>query len=206
MRAGAPAPHEDAIARVCAAIGEHGWAAEPSFLSAATVAALRAEAHRRHAAGEFRAAGIGRNRARAERVDIRGDRILWLDELAATVAELPLWRALGALRTALNEAFFLGLFSFEGHYALYPPDAFYRRHRDRFRDDDARIVSFVLYLNEDWSPRDGGALRMHLDDGACDIWPDGGTAVSFMAERFEHEVLPSARQRLAVTGWFRRRP
>ncbi|MGH8799863.1 MAG: 2OG-Fe(II) oxygenase, partial [Casimicrobiaceae bacterium] len=45
----------------------------------------------------------------------------------------------------------------------------------------------------------------HLDDGARDIVPTGGTMVSFLAERFEHQVLPAARDRLAVTGWFRRR-
>ncbi|MGH8851597.1 MAG: 2OG-Fe(II) oxygenase [Casimicrobiaceae bacterium] len=205
MTTGAPARPEDALARVCSALGEHGWAAEAAFLPGATIAALRADARRRDAAGEFRAAGIGRREARAERADIRGDRILWLDEHSPAAAELPLWQALTALRSALNQMLFLGLFSFEGHYALYPAGAFYRRHRDRFRDDDARVVSFVLYLNEGWSAGDGGALRLHLDDGARDIVPAGGTMVSFLAERFEHQVLPAARDRLAVTGWFRRR-
>ena len=102
-------------------------------------------------------------------------------------------------------AFFLGLDSFEGHYALYPPGACYRRHRDRFRDDDARVISCALYLNDDWSVADGGALRMHLPDGPHDIVPAGGAFVCFIAEHFEHEVLPSARERLAVSGWFRRR-
>jgi SM-20-related protein len=205
VTAGAPAHPEGAIARVCAAIGEHGCAVEAAFLSNATIAALRAGARRRDAAGEFRAAGIGRTGARAERGDIRGDRILWLDEHSPAAAELPLWQALAALRSALNQTLFLGLFSFEGHYALYPAGAQYRRHRDRFRDDDARIVSCVLYLNEDWTARDGGTLRMHLDDGARDIVPLGGTLVCFLAERFEHEVLPARRERLAVTGWFHRR-
>lgn len=41
-----------------------------------------------------------------------------------------------------------------------PTGAFYRRHLDRFRDDDRRMVSAVLYLNEDWQPQDGGQLRM----------------------------------------------
>jgi SM-20-related protein len=169
------------------------------------VAALRAEARRRDADGEFHAAGIGRGPSRVERADIRGDRTLWLDERIYCAAESPLWTALAGLRAALNEAFFLGLNAFEGHYALYPPGAFYRRHRDSFRDDDARVISCVLYLNEDWSACDGGALRLHLPEGAHDILPTGGTLVCFVSEQFEHEVLPSMRERLAIAGWFRRR-
>jgi SM-20-related protein len=191
---------------ICAAIEGRGWAVEAAFLPEPAIAALRAEARRRDAAGEFRVAGIGRGASRVERSDIRGDRILWLEEQARSAAEAPLWDALASLRAALNEVFFLGLDSFESHYAIYPPGAFYRRHRDRFLDDDARVISCVLYLNEDWSVQDGGALRMHLDDGVRDILPAGGTLVCFVAERFEHEVLPSARERLTVTGWFRRGP
>lgn len=200
-----PPPPDGALSRIGAEIGERGFAIEPAFLPDPVVAALRAEARRRDAAGEFRAAGIGRAGARTERGDIRGDRILWLDEASPAAAELPLWRALGALRDTLNQTLFLGLFSCEAHYALYPAGAYYRRHRDRFRDDDARVVSCVLYLNQDWPAQDGGALRMHLDDGPRDVVPAGGTLVSFLAERFEHEVLPAARERLAMTGWFRRR-
>jgi len=190
---------------ICAAIERRGWAVEGSFLPQPAIAGLRTEARRRDAAGEFRPAGVGRGASRVERSDIRGDRILWLDEQPRCAAEAALAEALAALRAALNQAFFLGLESFEGHYAIYPAGAFYRRHRDRFRDDDARVISCALYLNEDWSAGDGGALRIHLDSGARDILPTGGTLACFVAERFEHEVLPSARERLAVTGWFRRR-
>jgi SM-20-related protein len=190
---------------ICAAIEQRGWAVEASFLPQPAIAALRTETRRLDAAGEFQLAGIGRGASRVERSDIRGDRILWLDEQPRCASELVLSDALTALRTALNQTFFLGLDSFEGHYAIYPAGAFYRRHRDRFRDDDARVISCALYLNEDWSAADGGALRIHLDPGARDIVPTGGTLACFVAERFEHEVLPSARERLAVTGWFRRR-
>ena len=201
----ASARRSAAIERIGAAIGEHGYAIESDFLSDATTAALYREARRRDAAMQFHPAAIGRADARAERSDIRGDRIAWLDEGAPVAAEQPLWRALAELRQALNRDLFLGLFSFEGHYAIYPPSAFYRRHLDRFRDDDARVVSCALYLNEGWSESDGGALRLHLDQGARDIVPVGGTLACFLAEHVEHEVLPATRERYAVTGWFRRR-
>ena len=37
------------------------------------------------------------------------------------------------MKQRLNRALFLGLFEFEGHFALYPEGAFYRTHYDSFR-------------------------------------------------------------------------
>lgn len=192
------------VARVCAAIAAEACTVVPDFLPPPVIAALAAEALRRDAAGEFHASRIGRGRNCSERSDIRGDRTLWLDERAPARAERPLWRALERLRLALNETAFLGLFAFEGHYALYPPGAVYRRHRDRFRDDDARILSCVLYLNREWAAADGGALRIYLPgNNSRDVLPLGGTLVCFLADQYEHEVLPATRERLAISGWFR---
>lgn len=192
--------------RVGAAVADGGWAVVTDFLPVAVIAALRADAMRCDTAGKFHPAGVGRGNARIERADIRGDRILWIDETGANAATRPLWAALSTLRLALNQALYLGLFSFEGHYSIYPPDASYARHRDRFCNDDARVLSCVLYLNKGWRATDGGALRLFVDgDKPRDIQPVGGTFVCFLAERFEHEVLPAMRERLALTGWFRRR-
>jgi SM-20-related protein len=64
----------------------------------------------------------------------------------------------------------------------------------------------VLYLNFGWTPADGGALRIFLGPGEIrDVMPVAGTFVCFHSERYEHEVLPAQRERLAVTGWFLRR-
>ena len=195
-----------AIDRVCVGVANHGYAIVPDFLPTAAVSALAADARERDAAGAFSAAGIGRASARHSQPDIRGDRILWLDPTGSDPPLRACWSALDALRGMLNQTLLLGLFSFEGHYAIYPPGAGYRRHRDRFRDDDARVLSCVLYLNAGWSMQDGGALRMHFDGGQQgDVLPIGGTLVCFLSERFEHEVLPAKRERLALTGWFRRR-
>ena len=197
---------EAAIAQVCDGIAADGHAVVAGFVPASLVAALATEAARRAAAGEFGPAGIGHRERRVERSDIRGDRILWLDEHARSSPEHTLWNALDALRIALNRVTFLGLFSFEGHYALYPPGAFYRRHRDVFLDDDARVLSCVLYLNQAWTATDGGALRIHLSrTESRDVMPVGGTLACFLAERYEHEVMPAKRRRLSIAGWFKRR-
>lgn len=197
-----------AFAAIGVAIAERGYAIAEEFLPSSVVAALAAEARRRDAAGELRPAGIGRGSARLERTNIRGDRIGWLDANTPEPPEAPLWVALESLRLALNEMLLLGLYEIEAHYALYPPGARYRRHRDRFRDDDARLLSCVLYLNDGWTPADGGALRIHTgaeSDAALDVLPAGGTFVCFLSDLFEHEVLPSPRERLSIAGWFRRR-
>jgi SM-20-related protein len=131
---------------------------------------------------------------------------LWLDDRTLAPPERALFDALENMRAGLNRTMFLGLFSFEGHYALYPPGTLYRRHRDRFRDDDARVLSCVLYLNEAWSAADGGALRIYFPGGGLrDVLPAAGTLVAFLAERYEHEVLPAKRERWSIAGWFRRR-
>ena len=197
-----------AIDRICAAIADEGFAVEAEFLPQANVAKLADEAREREAAGEFHAAGVGHGAARVQRSDVRGDRILWLDQSLPSSAQRPFWQALDALRLALNETLLLGLFSFEGHYALYPPGAYYRRHRDQFRgagSSDIRVISCAMYLNENWTLADGGALRIYDGERVRDVLPVAGTLVCFLSDRFEHEVLPATRERLALTGWFRRR-
>jgi SM-20-related protein len=194
-------PH-DAIA---AAIAQHGYAVVAGALAESTVDALRARARELDTAGALAPAHIGRARTRAMRADIRGDRIAWLDA-PGTAAEQSFAHWMEALRVACNRELFLGLAQLEGHYAIYPPGAGYARHRDRFRDDDTRVLSCVLYLNDRWQEGDGGALRLHVACGqSIDVLPQGGTFVAFLAADFEHEVLATRRERISLTGWFRRR-
>ncbi len=89
-----------------------------------------------------------------------------------------------ALRQILNRELFLGLEEYESHFALYAPGAFYRAHLDRFRDDDKRTVSVVLYLNDDWLPEHGGALRLH---------PQGGAQRGYRAGSGPHGHVPVGR-------------
>ncbi len=89
---------------------------------------------------------------------------------------------------------------------MYPPGASYARHFDRLQGSDLRAISAALYLNDAWTPEDGGQLRMYLGGGRSeDVSPQGGRLVAFLSDRFEHEVLPARRERMSFTGWFRRR-
>jgi SM-20-related protein len=196
----------DPVAALVAGIAERGRAVVRDALAPGIVGGLRDRAVALDAAGAFAPAGVGRGGARVRRPDLRGDRIHWLDDADSVPAEAAALALLERVRVACNRELTLGLFEFEGHFALYPAGAAYARHRDRFRDDDTRVLSCVLYLNPDWRPEHGGALRVHVDAAPSeDVLPEGGTLAAFLAERFDHEVLPATRPRLALTGWFRRR-
>lgn len=194
-----------AATAIAASIAAGGVAVVPRLIDDALVDALRASARACDAAGEFAPAGVGRGEARAEHREVRGDRIRWIEAASADAGESALLESLERLRLGVNRELALGAFELEAHYAIYPPGAGYARHRDRFRDDDARVLSVVLYLNDDWREADGGALRLHLPDGVRDVPPAGGTLVAFLSDAVEHEVLPARRERIAVAGWFRRR-
>lgn len=194
------------MATVVNALAEERVAIMPHVLADAAINALRSEAIARDAVGIAQQAGVGKSAARQINPDIRGDRIAWLDEERATPAERAYFAAMHELRECLNRELMTALVELEAHYAIYPPGARYSRHRDRFRDDDARVISVVLYLNDAWTARDGGVLRVYLpEDSALEVFPHGGTLVAFASDRFEHEVLPATRPRVAITGWFRRR-
>ena len=187
-----------------------GFAVVPGFLAREPVTALRGEGKRRRASGEFHSATVGRAGSAAPNASIRGDSICWIGGRASSAPECALIAQLHALSVALNGAFFLGLAEIEAHYACYPPGAGYVRHVDRFRDDAARVISLVLYLNDDWHDTDGGALRIYATrtahEPACELAPRGGTLVVMRSETIAHEVLPATAERWSIAGWLRRRP
>lgn len=186
-------------------LAEHGWSQQNSFLSEELTVALAAECHLLNDAGGMKLAGVGRGIAQAVRPTIRGDQITWLKPGQSLACDRYL-QIMENLRVALNRTLFLGLDEYESHFAFYKPGASYLKHLDRFRDDDSRTVSVVIYLNPDWLPEQGGALRLHPEGlGTQDIGPLASRLVLFLSAQMLHEVLPATRDRLSIAGWFRRR-
>jgi len=196
-----------AEATIADEVAVQGYAIIPDFLSVSEIAALASDLRALQLSGEMRGAGVGKDAEVTN--NVRGDFIHWLEESSASPAQQAYLQRLENLRQAFNRTLYLGLFEFEGHFASYPPGAFYRKHLDQFQHDSQRALTCILYLNDAWQEGDGGQLRMYLDDQDDtlyrDIQPQGGTLVAFLSARYWHEVLPARRERLSITGWFRTR-
>lgn len=186
-------------------LAQKGWCVSDKLIDAHTINDLAREAAQTWELGEFKTAGIGTKAIRTIRTDIRGDKIHWLDNLNLSPVQSAYMSIIEGLREELNYKLFLGLRSYEAHFALYPPGAGYKKHLDRFSTSDERSISCVLYLNPNWQPLDGGQLRIYLDEKFVDIPPVAGTMVIFRSDTLWHEVLPSTRPRWSLTGWYRRR-
>jgi SM-20-related protein len=192
------------IARVADALARDGYAVYDDLFTTELLNALHEDCRGAEAAGDLRLARIGRAAGTTRSESLRGDSTLWIEPGPAHPVRSALLQQLDVLRIDLNRRLMLGLQSLEAHYAVYPAGSCYVRHVDRFRSDDARVLSFTCYLNLQWSAADGGALRLHVQPTPLDVLPLLGCGTLFLSDEIEHEVLPAARARYSIAGWFRR--
>ena len=194
--------------RIVESLATTGWHAGESIFTGRLTRLLATRANTLARAGALNSTRIGRGDGRQVNAAIRSDRTLWLTDAPTDETEQEALAAVRMLRNRLNESLFLGVRDAELHFAHYAPGAFYRTHRDRFRDDDARVVSTVFYLNEDWPDDAGGELVLYAADDSgrliTRVAPRAGTMLCFLSDQFPHEVLPANRDRYSLTGWLRR--
>ena len=194
--------------RIANSLATTGWYVGESIFTAELSSRLLELAHLLADTQELHSARVGHNARVQINAQLRSDDTRWLADAPEDEAERYAVASVHALRAHLNETLFLGSQEVELHFARYNPGAFYRTHRDRFRDDDARLVSLILYLNDDWPDDAGGELVLYADDDSgtvvTRVQPCAGTMVCFMSDRFPHEVLPANRDRYSLTGWLRR--
>jgi SM-20-related protein len=192
------------------ALDERGWCLRDGVLGGPAAIRIHDAIEVLAAAGRLRPAGL--SRGAAYRVDgaVRGDAIAWIEPDGVPAELAPLWAVFLALRAALNREAYLGLDRMEVQVARYPGGgAAYDRHRDAFPAPPGgrpnRRITAIYYANPAWHPEEGGALRLHGDDGPIDVAPLLDRLLVFLSERVEHEVLPARVPRRAVTAWFRAR-
>jgi SM-20-related protein len=152
----------------------------------------------------FHAAQVGRGAAKQQIGSIRSDVIDWLDTGNST--DSAFLACMEELRVGLNESLFLGLFDYESHYAIYGKGDGYAKHSDVLQGKKNRILTTVLYLNEDWQVGNGGELVVFDPLGntvIATVNPTFGTMIIFLSESFPHEVLTSHTTRRSIAGWFR---
>ncbi len=133
----------------------------------------------------------------------RRDKISWLDDDGSDMGEFLKFS--NSLRETLNRELYLGLSYYEAHFALYEEGDFYEKHLDAFKGSKNRVVTTVLYLNQEWEESNGGELIIYdkNDNIIKKVVPNAGTFVVFLSDKFPHEVLPSKVKRHSIAGWFR---
>ncbi|MEP7184688.1 MAG: 2OG-Fe(II) oxygenase [Rhodanobacter sp.] len=185
------------------ALATEGWCVISHLMTELQTRALADECHAMHSASLLLPARTGSARSSSR---LRGDSTHWFDQRNLTPAQQDFSDRIDALRIDLGRELMLALVDCEAHYAVYSPGAVYARHLDRLRDNDARVMSAVFYLNDDWLDSEGGALRLYLADGSTrDIYPRAGSLLLFLSAHFEHEVLPATRDRMSIACWMRQR-
>ena len=187
---------------LAAALSERGYAVIQSALPSRLASPLQQRVASLDDSA-FRPAGVGRQQAYQRDDFVRSDHIRWFSDSEPSEAEYLAWMEM--LRVGINRRLFLGLFDYECHFARYAPGSFYKKHVDAFRGRSNRVLSTVFYLNPQWGSADGGELLIYSGDGQVEasVKPTMGTLAVFLSETVPHEVLPAARLRHSIAGWFR---
>lgn len=134
---------------------------------------------------------------------IRNDMTFWIDK-DRDQALYPFFNLVEELIGQVAQQLFLSLKGFEFHLASYSKGGFYKAHLDQFDSRSNRMISLIVYLNEDWNTCDGGELLIH--DPQLTVEPILNRAVLFRSDRVLHEVLASKKERKSLTGWLLKQP
>lgn len=179
-----------------------GWSYQQNVVDKSRLAALGALFQ-----DGFLPAKVGRGQDLQRVREIRGDFIKWIDPRIPPEELRSEMILLENLRLQINQNFFLNLKEFECHLARYPNGTFYKKHLDRFEKDSSRSLTFIFYLHEEWSPKDGGELILYNKQNEIlkTFFPEPGSMICFLSEDFPHEVRTCFKERRSLTGWMHTR-
>ena len=185
----------------------HGYHVMDDFLEGTIYQALCNKAQALHCDGVFKSAKIGQKIQAQRDEQIRGDAIYWIDNEENTDTSLHAYLSkTQQVAQILNQSLFLGLFEFETHFAIYQPGTYYKKHIDQFAAAKERKISFVYYLNPNWTDEMGGQLNLYTPQDTlirC-VSPNGNRFICFNSE-LPHEVAPTHQTRYSITGWMKTR-
>ncbi len=137
---------------------------------------------------------------------MRGDFTYWLYEDKDTNLS-EFYRLKDELIFVMKRYCFLSIADSEFHYAFYPPETHYEAHIDQFSARNNRLISFVLYLNDNWKTGDGGELKIFEKNGnEVLIEPIAKRCVLFKSDCVLHQVMPTTKDRYSLTGWLLNNP
>ena len=184
----------------------NGYGICDDFLDKNEVKNLLKTFSQRYNEGLFKEASIGKHSQAQKDLQIRGDEILWLENDSVDSSERILLNRNQEFINYLNQTCYLGISSSEIHFARYEIGKFYRRHRDSFQTQKGRVLSVIIYLNQNWIPEDAGNLIIYTQENNIEvpitISPLAGRLVCFKSEKLDHEVTETFKERLSITGWY----
>ncbi len=194
--------NSEQLESIAQALAQDGYYVASGLLPQALVSGLLSDVREKQRS-KLKRAGVGRGAEFQVDDTVRGDSIMWID--GETDAQASWLAFMDELQGYLNRRLYLGLHSYESHYASYPVGAFYEKHKDAFTGQANRILSTVAYLNSEWQSDWGGELVIY-DEASQElarVQPKASTLVIFLSEEFPHEVLAAKRERFSIAGWFR---
>ncbi|MCB0486368.1 MAG: 2OG-Fe(II) oxygenase [Flavobacteriaceae bacterium] len=154
---------------------------------------------------DFKKSGIGSVYNNQIIESIRGDFTFWIDKIR-DVEINQFFDLIEEAKDKLNRYCYLSLSGYEFHLAHYPKGSFYKRHLDQFNNRSNRMITMIVYLNENWKKEDGGELKIYKNDTEILIEPLANRCILFKSALLEHEVLPTNIGRNSLTGWFLYQP
>lgn len=185
-------------------LSEQNYVVIDDFLDDALYASLRSFLFDKIDA--FDQAGIGTLNQHVIKRNIRGDRTYWLNSARDTDLN-GFWELLEETKFILNRYCYLSLSGQEFHLAHYPSGGHYARHLDQFEGRNNRMISMILYLNENWQPEHGGQLEILDSNKELQlVAPLAKRCVLFKSAEVPHAVLKSFNDRYSVTGWLLYQP
>ncbi len=202
--------HENAsYEAIISSLLENNYAVVENFFTPKLIGQLRQVLFQKNKENSLKKAAVGNKTNQVIDREVRGDYIEWIDFSRANNVEKEFFKTIENFVEYLNKTCFMGILHKEFHYAIYPEGTFYERHLDTFKNDDRRILSMVLYLNdESWTiDKNGGELVIYTaKNESLSLAPYPGRLVIFESQFLEHEVKPVKEgQRLSITGWLKTR-
>lgn len=154
----------------------------------------------------FKEAGIGTDSTNQINSKIRGDFTYWLDRKRDMELE-SFWLLIDEIIQMFNRYCFLSLSGYEFHLAHYPSGGHYDKHLDQFENRNNRMISVIIYLNENWQIGDGGELEIfEKDESSFLVEPLAARCVMFKSADVPHAVLEAHKSRFSLTGWLLYQP
>uniref|UniRef100_A0A914ZSC2 hypoxia-inducible factor-proline dioxygenase n=1 Tax=Parascaris univalens TaxID=6257 RepID=A0A914ZSC2_PARUN len=192
-------------------LNEYGWAQVDNFLGLAHCRHLYQETEKLRERGLFSAGQLMANKCGSHSQDIRSDEIYWFesgDERAQDAVTIRLLVSMiDSIIVHLNGRIPYKISArSRAMVAIYPSNGTrYVKHVDNPLRD-GRCVTSIYYSNENWNVNQhGGMLRLYPETSAVpvDISPQADRLVLFWSDRRNpHEVMPTFKNRFAVTIWY----